>query len=66
MRRPADRRERHIAFIAPFADARPQYRGSFGHAALPLEWLTTDALEEIAGRIVSDWRRRRRTCLRAA
>lgn len=60
MRRPADRRERLFAFIAPWADARPQYRGSFGHDALDLSWLTTAALEAIAGRIVSAWRSERR------
>lgn len=60
MRRPADRRARLLTFIRPWSDARPAYRGSFGHGALDLLWLTTYALEEIAGRIVSDWRRQRR------
>lgn len=61
MRRSADRRERLLAFIAPWADARPAYRGSFGFDALPLAWLTTDALEEVAGRIVTCWRQERRS-----
>ena len=66
MARPADRRTRLLAFIAPWADARPEYRGSFGHAALDPSWLTTAALEEIAERIVRDWRRRRCTPYRRA
>ena len=59
MSRFADRRERLLAFVQPWSEACAEYRGSFGHGALELRFITDEGLELIAGRIVRDWRRRR-------
>lgn len=50
------RRARHIAQLAPWASARPQYRLRLGPAALPFDVLTDDALSDLRTRIAGDVR----------
>ena len=54
------RRTRLIAGLKPWADARPHYRLRLGHAVLPFEALTDDALAELRSRIARDVRSERR------
>lgn len=54
------RRARHLAGLAPWADARPCYRLKLGPAALPFDVLTDDALGDLRTRIARDIRRERR------
>ncbi len=44
------RRARHPAGLAPWADARPQYRLRLGPAMLPFDVLTDAALGELRSR----------------
>ena len=62
------RRARLIAGLAPWADARPQYRLRLGPAVLPFEALTDDALADLRTRIAHDVmaERRRHPSRRAA
>ena len=48
------RRARLIAGLAPWADARPQYRLRLGPAVLPFEVLTDEALADLRSRIARD------------
>ena len=54
------RRTRHLAGLAPWADARPCYRLRLGPAVLPFSVLTDDALDDLRTRIARDVRRERR------
>ena len=62
------RRVRLIAGLAPWADARPQYRLRLGPAVLSFEALTDEALAELRSRIARDVRsqRQRHSSRRAA
>ena len=53
------RRARHLAGLAPWASARPQYRLRLGGAVLPFSCLTDEALAELRSRIAEDVRRER-------
>ena len=52
-------RARHIAQLAPWASARPQYRLKLGATPIPFEALTDEALAELRDRIAIDVRRER-------
>ena len=54
------RRDRHLAGLAPWASARPQYRLRLGGALLSFDVLTDAALADLRSRIASDVRRERR------
>ena len=54
------RRARLIAGLAPWADARPQYRLRLGPAVLHFEVLTDEALADLRTRIARDIRSERR------
>ena len=53
-------RARRIAGLAPWADARPQYRLKLGPAVLPFDVLSDEALSDLRSRIAGDIRRERR------
>ncbi len=54
------RRTRLIDFIKPWAECHSRYRIRIGDAAVKFDCLTTDALEDLAQDICSDfWRRKR-------
>ena len=53
------RRARHLAGLAPWASARPQYRLRLGAAVLPFDVLTDAALADLRARIAGDVRRER-------
>ena len=55
------RRARHIAQLAPWADARPQYRLKLGPLLISFDNLTDDALDALRARIAGDVRRERTT-----
>ena len=53
------RRARHLAGLAPWADARPCYRLRLGAAVLPFDVLSDAALGDLRSRIARDVRRER-------
>ena len=53
------RRARHIAGLAPWADARPEYRLKLGSATIPFDFLSDAALASLRKRIAFDLRRER-------
>ena len=62
------RRDRLIAGLAPWADARPQYRLRLGPTAIGFDILSDEALAELRTRIARDVRseRQRHPSRRAA
>lgn len=52
-------RARLLAGLAPWADARPQYRLKLGSSPIPFDVLSDEALRELRGRIAGDVRRER-------
>ncbi len=62
------RRARLVAGLAPWADARPQYRLRLGSAVLTFDALTDEALADLRARIARDVRaeRQRHLSRRAA
>lgn len=53
------RRARLLAGLAPWADARPQYRLKLGPLLISFDALTDDALAALRSRIADDVRRER-------
>ncbi len=49
-------RDRHLAGLAPWASARPQYRLKLGATPIPFDALTDEALADIRTRIARDVR----------
>lgn len=52
-------RARHIAQLAPWASARPQYRLRLGATPIPFDALTDEALADLRDRIARDVRSER-------
>ncbi len=52
-------RARHLAGLAPWASARPQYRLKLGATPIPFDALTDEALADLRSRIAGDIRRER-------
>ena len=52
-------RDRRIAGLTPWADARPQYRLKLGPLLIGFDALTDDALDALRSRLAGDVRRER-------